>query len=67
MSRDCPLDPKMKATIDALSRLEMARKWRFAPIGDPMFQPPAGEYFKQRFAELGGFSPEISKAIGWER
>ncbi len=56
---------ELKAKIDALSREEMARKWRFAPIGDPMFRDEAGDYFENRFKALGGFSPEISKRIGW--
>jgi hypothetical protein len=25
----------------------------------------AGEYFETRFKALGGFTPEISKALGW--
>lgn len=57
-------DP-VKAQIDVMSREEMARKWRFAPIGDPMFQPPYGDYFAERFKSLGGMSPEISKELGW--
>ena len=56
----------LKAEIDVMSREEMARRWRFAPVGDPMFQGEVGDYFKERFfGELGGFSPEISKKIGW--
>jgi hypothetical protein len=55
----------MKREIDKMSRFEMARKWRFAPVGDPMFQGEVGDYFDKRFKELGGFSPEISKKIGW--
>jgi hypothetical protein len=26
---------------------------------------PLFEYFNKRFKELGGFTPEISKKIGW--
>lgn len=59
------LDETQKKQIDALPRLEMARLWRFAPTGEPLLQGDAGAYFKQRFGELGGFSPAISKAIGW--
>ncbi len=59
------LDEKMKDRIDSLSREQMAHKWRFAPVGDPMFRDAAGEYFELRFKKLGGFSPEISKRIGW--
>jgi hypothetical protein len=55
----------LKAQIDVMSREEMARRWRFAPVGDPMFQGEVGDYFTERFKKLGGFSPEISKKIGW--
>lgn len=56
---------EMKRKIDALTREEMARHWRFATLGDPMFRGDGGKYFEQRFKEFGGFSPEISKKIGW--
>jgi len=61
------MNEKLKSAIDALSREDMARKWRFAPVGDPMLQGEAGDYFSERFKELGGFSPEISKKIGWDK
>lgn len=53
--------------INAMSRIEMATLWRFAPSGHPYFDSskPYYEIFKSRFDNLGGFSPEISKAIGW--
>ncbi len=57
------LGKELKARIDALTQEEMARKWRYAPVGDPMFQGTAGRYFERRFKELGGFTPEISKGI----
>ncbi len=60
-----PIDPEMKARIDAMSRYEMAAKWRFAPVGDPLFQGAAGDYFSARFKALGGMSPSISKSLGW--
>ena len=55
----------MKAKIDSMSQEELCRKWRFAPSGDPMLQGEAGEYFAKRLKEAGGFTPEISKRIGW--
>jgi hypothetical protein len=58
---------EMKQRIDAMTREEMAHHWRFAPSGDPMFQGDTGEYFSKRFKELGGFSPAISKNIGWDK
>ncbi len=57
---------QMKRRIDSLTREEMASRWRFAPPGDPMFRDDSGEYFEKRFKELGGFSPDISKKIGWD-
>ena len=61
------MTPEMKQRIDAMTQVEMARLWRFAPIGDPILQGETGHYFIQRFRELGGFSPAISKAIGWDK
>ena len=61
------VDADVKAEIDALSREQMARLWRFAPSGHRFFQGDVGAYFKERFyAVLGGFTPELSKRIGWE-
>ena len=56
-----------KKRIDDMSHIEMARLWRFAPIGHPVFRmdSPLYEYFKERFNKFGGMTPLISKAIGW--
>ena len=53
--------------IHQMSQLEMARLWRFAPSGHPYFDTtkPFWNVFKNRFDDLGGFTPVISKAIGW--
>jgi len=58
-----------KKRIDGMGHLEMARMWRFFPSGHPVFnsQLPLFEHFQKRFKELGGMTPAISKAIGWER
>jgi len=58
---------KHKADIDGMSREAMCRLWRFAPPGHPYFVSGSEvhEYFNKRFKELGGFSPQISKKIGW--
>jgi hypothetical protein len=61
------LRPEDKAAIDAMSREDMARRWRFAPSGDRMMSGVTGEYFAKVFQEKGGMSPEISKSLGWER
>ena len=53
--------------INQMSQTEMAKLWRFAPSGHPYFNSslPYFKIFDKRFKELGGFTPEISKAIGW--
>jgi hypothetical protein len=56
----------LSAQIDAMDQTEMARRWRFAPAGDPMFRGdlPLYKKFQERFSRLGGMTPEISKKIG---
>jgi hypothetical protein len=57
---------RISAKIAVMTREEMARFRRFAPSEDPIIQTPVlWARFEQRFRELGGFSPEISKRIGW--
>jgi hypothetical protein len=54
---------EMKAFVDTLTREELAYLWRFSPVGSTFWQN--NEYAVERFMTLGGFSPEISKRIGW--
>jgi len=61
---------RLENEIENMSQMNMARRWRFAKSGDPMFRSdlPLVEKFKKRFFdELGGFTPEISKAIDGNR
>lgn len=53
---------KWEAQIDNMTQVEMARLWRYAPAGHPLFDKglPLWERFEARFE---GFTPEISKAI----
>jgi hypothetical protein len=60
---------------DALKRIEemdhftMCRLWRFAPEGSEIYfrsDLPTGDAFKERlYGHFGGFTPEISKELGW--
>lgn len=65
------MDPATRqAYIDkimAMNQMDMAKMWRFAPSGDPIFdcQYDLFEIFQKRFRELGGMTPALSKAIGW--
>lgn len=58
---------KHKEDIDKMSREAMCRTYRYAPAGHLYFIKGTEVYkhFDKRFKELGGFSPEISKKIGW--
>lgn len=55
-----------KAEIDAMSHIEMCRIWRFSSDENPLLQLDTGDYFRDRlFKHFGGFTPAISKALGW--
>ena len=58
-----------KNRINSMSREEMARLWRFAPAGHPYFDSsgPYWKIFKERFDSLGGWSPSVSKSVGWDQ
>ena len=68
-----PLTPEAieswKKDIDAMTQFELARLRRFAPSGHPVFRmnEPLYDYFSKRFQLLGGMTPEISKALGWQQ
>jgi|ETNvirnome_2_130_1030620.scaffolds.fasta_scaffold00173_3 hypothetical protein len=65
------LTEENKNHIDSLSYEQLLRKWRFAPVGDPMFQNETGEYWGERMTELrsepDGNARHVaaSKFIGW--
>ena len=60
------INDELKKEIDEMSQFDLCRKWRFAHIGDPIFQGEVGEYFAAKLKEKGGFTPEISKALSWD-
>lgn len=58
--------------IDNMDYQTMLYKWRFAKVGDPMFQGETGTYFAKVMAEKrdalpDGEAAEISKQVGWGR
>jgi hypothetical protein len=61
------IDQRIVDKINSLSRIEMAKLWRFTSPGHLYFRndKPYYQIFKKRFDELGGFNSTISKAIGW--
>lgn len=56
---------EQKAKIDSMSQYELCRLWRFAATGHSLMQGEAGDYLKDRLASLGGFTPAISKQLGF--
>lgn len=58
--------------VEAMDHLTMARLWRFGtgPDNTEIYfrnDYPVVHAFKKRFFEkLGGFTPEISKQLGWK-
>jgi hypothetical protein len=51
-----------------MSQYEMCKLWRFAKCPHPLLQDDTGDYFAHKlFQDYGGFTPEISKSIGWNR
>jgi len=54
-----------------MSQEKMARMSRFTPSGHPYFimNEPGNlsDYFQDPFASKGGWTPKISKRIGWEK
>lgn len=60
------LTPKLRAHIDSLSPTDLMRKWRFSPVGDPLFQGESGDYISKRISQISEEDKiKISRAIGW--
>lgn len=66
------MTPEIKAWIDNATYESLLRRWRFAPVGDPVFQGDVGQYYtkamKRKRDEL---DPDdqvaVSKFVGWEK
>lgn len=66
------LTKEIKQRIDNMSYKELLKKWRFAPVGTPLFEGESGEYFEKVFSEkrkklLSGEYSAISKEVGWTK
>jgi hypothetical protein len=59
------MTPEQKLQIDKMTQYQLCATWRFAKIGDPLLQGNTGEYLIKVLQEKGGFTPEISKELGW--
>ena len=57
-----------KQWIDSADYEQLLRRWRYAPVGDSMFQGDTGQYYQETLFrkrdELGQQAAEISKSLG---
>lgn len=65
-----PMTPEQKAWIDEASYSALLHKWRFGPVGDPMFTGETGNYYERVLAEKKEIighegAVEVSKMLGW--
>ena len=66
-----PMTKEQKEWIDTASYEALLSKWRFAPVGDPMFTGESGDYYGK---VLGAKRDEdldrhvaTSKMLGWKK
>lgn len=65
-------EQEMLAWVEKATYEQLLSHWRFAPIGDPMFQNvKVSNRYKERMEELRLANQSeavfVSKSIGWER
>ncbi|MDD4000213.1 MAG: hypothetical protein PHX62_04895 [Bacilli bacterium] len=57
--------------IESMDHFTMCKLWRFSGTTSPIYfrsDLPTGKRFKERlFDEFGGFTPKISKQLGWNK
>ena len=51
--------------VEKASREELAKWYRFLPSGDTKEQLRVQDRIAERFKQLGGMTPELSKKIGF--
>lgn len=61
------MTPDQKRWIDSASYEQLLEKWRFAPVGDPMFQGDTGDYYSDVMSQKKSKCDHVqaSKNIGW--
>lgn len=64
------IDKTLKNWIDNASYEELLGRWRFSPVGDPIFQGELGDYYKETIFrkrdKIGALeASRISKLVGW--
>ena len=63
------MNAQQKKWIDNASYEQLLSHWRFAPIGDPMFQGDTGDYYKKVMGEKKQKCNPVqaSKNVGWDK
>jgi hypothetical protein len=59
------MTPEQKQQIESMTHEELCKLWRFADDENPLMQGDAGDLVAKRLVRFGGFTPEISKKLGW--
>lgn len=63
------IDPTIKEWIDNASYEALLSRWRFSPIGDPIFSGETGDYYAKVLARKRDEDLDrhvsTSKSIGW--
>lgn len=58
------LTEDVKARIDEMDYFQLLERWRYAPVGDPVFQGTSGNYWWERMQHLrsqpGGHERAVS-------
>jgi len=64
------IDASTKNWIDNASYEDLLQKWRYAPVGNEIFQGETGEYYSKVMAEKRAKTDDngvsASKSVGWE-
>lgn len=56
---------EIRTEIDGMSQQSIAQLIRFGASGNVLLTGRNYDYLMARFNSLGGWTPEISKAVGW--
>lgn len=59
---------EQKAWIDKATYYQLLKRWRYSPIGDPIFSDELGRYYAEVMATKRRAHPDpvsVSKRVGW--
>ena len=59
------MTPEQKQQIESMTHEEICKLWRFGDNENPLMQGDSLSFVAERLQEFGGFTPEISKKLGW--